>query len=665
MAASGKRNSAYEAQPTTGHTQKRLIEQLSTAYRKNDLSALLPVGKVESMAIPGESYKLALTPGLLDVFQIKASRAELTAILTGSEGGYRDLDRNGLLWIPSGRAFYSPTPGDPAPQELAFARAHFFLPHRFQDPFGNTATVAYDGKYNLAVVSTRDAVGNETTAEPDFRVLQPKMVTDPNGNRAEARFDALGMLAGTAARGKAMGPIEGDSFDDFATDLTPAEIKTFFDSLDPRAHAVALLGTVTTRILYDLERVPPCAASIARETHVSALAPGQQTKVQLHFVYSDGFGREAQTKVQAEPGPLDLGDPHSPVQNPRWVGTGAKVYNNKGKPVRQYEPFFSLTPQFGIETWGVSSTLFHDPVERVVATLHPNHTFEKVVFDPWQQITFDVNDTVTFDPKTDLDVGEFFSRLPDGDYLKTWYQQRINGAKGQEEKAAAEKAAKHADTPTIAHFDSLGRPFLAIADNGKDASGNDQKYRTRTVLDIEGNQREVIDALDRIVMRYDYDILSTRIHQASMEAGQRFMLNDVTGKPIRGWDSRGHTLRTEYDELRRPLRGFVTGADAQNLGREILFDLRTVYGEPGRAPTTAPVRFFKPIFAASPIKRADIGQSPTSKAYDFKGNLLRGRRELLPGLQDNRGLVSKIPVHCPGRQVLPAARPMTHSAGPQ
>ena len=168
-------------------------------------------------------------------------------------------------------------------------------------------------------------------------------------------------------------------------DLAPADITAFFDAADPRALAVTHLGTATTRIIYDLERVPVCAASIARETHVSDLTPGNQTKVQLHFVYSDGFGREAQTKVQAEPGPLDLADPNSQVADPRWVGTGEKVYNNKGKPVRQYEPFFSATPQFSIETWGVSSTLFYDPVERVVATLHPNNTFEKVVFDPWQQ----------------------------------------------------------------------------------------------------------------------------------------------------------------------------------------------------------------------------------------------------------------------------------------
>jgi hypothetical protein len=44
------------------------------------------------------------------------------------------------------------------------------------------------------------------------------------------------------------------------------------------------------------------------------------------------------------------------------------------------------------------------------------------------------------------------------------------------------------------------------------------------VLDIEGNQRAVIDAKDRVVMRYDYDLLGSRIHQASMEAGERWML---------------------------------------------------------------------------------------------------------------------------------------------
>ena len=113
--------------------------------------------------------------------------------------------------------------------------------------------------------------------------------------------------------GKAAGPVEGDSFGTFTADLTPQQIEDFFDAANPRPLAIAHLGTATTRIIYDLDRVPACAASIARETHVSDLGPGEQTKVQLSFVYSDGFGREAQTKIQAEPGPLDPNDPASPT----------------------------------------------------------------------------------------------------------------------------------------------------------------------------------------------------------------------------------------------------------------------------------------------------------------------------------------------------------------
>ena len=75
---------------------------------------------------------------------------------------------------------------------------------------------------------------------------------------------------------------------------------------------------------------------------------------------------------------------------------------------------------------------------------------------------------------------------------------------------------------------------------------------TRTVLDIEGNQREVVDALDRIVMRYDYDLLGRRIHSAAMDAGGRWSLADAADRPLYTWDSRGHRVRTGYDVLGRP-----------------------------------------------------------------------------------------------------------------
>ena len=129
--------------------------------------------------------------------------------------------------------------------------------------------------------------------------------------------------------------------------------------------------------------------------------------------------------------------------DPRWVGTGAKIYNNKGKPVRQYEPFFSPTPQYGIERWGVSAVLFYDPAGRVIATLQPNHSCEKYVFYAWRQIKLRcANDTVLFEPQSDPDVGGYVRLLPDTDYLPTWYEERIDGGRGPHERQAAEKAAR-------------------------------------------------------------------------------------------------------------------------------------------------------------------------------------------------------------------------------
>src|SRR4030095_13264448 len=125
------------------------------------------------------------------------------------DGGYIHSEGEVTWWIPSGRIFYSPQATDTPAQELAFARQHFFIPHRSRDPFGNTAFMSYD-HYNLLAKQTADPLGNRTTAEHDYRLLQPFRVTDPNGNRAEVAFDVLGMVAGTAVMGK-MTETKGDS----------------------------------------------------------------------------------------------------------------------------------------------------------------------------------------------------------------------------------------------------------------------------------------------------------------------------------------------------------------------------------------------------------------------------------------------------------------------
>jgi RHS repeat-associated protein len=618
----------YVATPTQGRSEKRLVSGARTLYRADDLERLLLDGEAQALALPGESFTLALNRELLASFAEKAPEAELASLLTTREAGYRDLDGDGTIWIPSGRLFYAPEPHAAAPDELAFAVRHFFLPHRYRDPFGHDTVVGYDAPFNLAPVMTRDAAGNVTRTELDYRVLTPRRIIDPNGNRAEARFDVLGLLAGTVLSGKADGPVEGDSFEDFVADLSPAEIACYFAARDPRELAHAALGTATSRFLYDFALLPACAASIARETHVSGLAPGLRSRLQLRFVYADGFGREAQTRSQAEPGPLDLADPEAGEASPRWVASGAKIYNNKGKPVRQYEPFFSAAPQFGIERWGVSAILFYDPPERVVATLHPNKTWEKVVFDPWSQIAYDVNDTATFDPAADGDVGGYVRRLPQSDYLPTWYEQRAGGALGPHEQDAARKAARDADTPTRTHFDVLGRVFLSIADNGTGPGGEKLLYPTRTVLDIKGARLAVIDALDRVVMREDYDLNGAKLRERSMEAGARWMLQDATGKPLRNWNSRGYAFRMEYDELHRPRKSFVRGgepdAHEQVFPHEILFE-ETVYGDSARTGLSGAEREARNLRAKVFAHFDGAGVVHTDR-YDFKGNSLTSAR---------------------------------------
>ena len=146
-------------------------------------------------------------------------------------------------------------------------------------------------------------------------------------------------------------------------------------------------------------------------------------------------------------------------------------------------------------------------------------------------------------------------------------------------------------------------------------------------------------------MRYAYDMLGNRIHQLSMEAGARWMLNDVAGKPIRAWDSRGHNFTTTYDALRRPVEQYVRGtqrptatdSDPRTLNRDILVD-RIEYGEPPPTPAAGTpsaalnlrTRIYRHFDSAGVATNArlDANGNPI-EAYDFKGNLLRSTRRLV------------------------------------
>jgi RHS repeat-associated protein len=652
----------YEQIPATGMLQKRLMEHVRTLYRRDDLTGALPLGSLESLALPFESYTLALTAGL--VANVYGGRVTDGMLATEARCVHSEGDNN--WWTPSGQMFYSPDDGHTPAQELLLARAHFFLRRRYRDPFHtaleNTQKIVTYDRYDLLVEETVDPFGNRVTAgerhvdptQPlvrrglDYRVLQPTLVMDANRNRAMTAFDALGMVAGTAVMGKPLpAPAEGDSLEGFDADLTDPIILEHL--ANPLGAPAQILARATTRLVYDLfayyrtrelaNPEPPVMYTLVRETHDSDPVPSGGLRCRHSFSYSDGFGREIQKKVRAEAGPVpqrdstariivdDNGQPLMTPNDvePRWVGSGWTIFNNKGKPVRQYEPFFTDTHRFEFDARaGVSPVLFYDPVDRVVATLHPNRTWDKVVCDPWRKETWDVNDTVLVaNPARDPDVGDFFGRLSDAEYLPTWHTRREGGALGTREQEAARKAAVHANTPTIAYTDSLGRAFLTVGRNRfkyGDAASTDPPIeefsRTRVMFDIEGNEREVVDAKDRLVTRYEYDLRGNRISQVGMDSGRRLTLQDAAGKPLYAWDDRDHRFRTAHDVLRRPTASFLR----EGTGSELLVT-RTVYGEARTNSEADNVR-------GRVIQFFDQAGVLTNERYDFKGNILQNGRQL-------------------------------------
>lgn len=635
--------------PDPAVLQKRLFKETRTRYRRDDLKGPLPFGRLESKALPYESYKLAFTPALVD----GVYGGQATDSLLAEEGRYARMEGDDRWWVPSGRAFYSQESADTPERELAEANAHFYVVRRYRDPFhtetSNTEVLVRYDRYDLLVSETRDALGNRVAAlETDYRVLQPACVADPNGNRSAVRFDALGLVTGTAVMGKAGDvPREGDALDGFAADLTEAETLAYLNAPEERAYE--LLGTATKRLVYDwfaYRRTrndpwpqPAVVSTLARETHDADLPPGERTAIQRSFAYYDGLGREIQKKLAAEPGPVPKRDPDtgavalrhgieakaedgSPV---RWVGDGWTVYNNKGLPVRRYEPFFTDTHRYERDAKiGVGTLRMYDPIGREVASLHPDHTWEKIVFDPWSLRTYRPSDTVlAANPKDDPDVGAYFRRLPEAEYLPSWYDARIAGELGPDEQDAARKAAVHADTPAIACLDSLGRAFLSIELNRfkpGDASASEpptkERYATRIAFDIEGRQREVIDALGRTVMRFAYDMLGNLLYQSGTDGGERRVLVDVSGRPIRTWNGKGDEIRTVYDALRRP----VETIRLDKAGVAILAG-RTVYGESMPEPERSNLR-------GQVMQVYDQAGLTETGEYDFKGNPLVVARRL-------------------------------------
>jgi len=638
-----------------GKAQRRLIEQVRTNYLKNDLSGPLALRKLEFLALPFENYQLAYTPALLtDIFAAKADDPTLAGLMIAGKFVH-SLDETGSpdgnWWIPSGTAKFG-------------SAAAFYQPVSFTDPYEVTTKLVYDGTYQFFIQQVIDAAGNTSSVDLfNLRTLTPRRMRDMNNNLSETITDELGLVKAYAVMGKGN---EADNLNGL-TEITDAgeagSITQFFntpdtatgiaDSVTLKARADALLQNATTRFVYDFNAYaklkPVGVATIQREKH---FVDDNHSPIQLSFEYMDGLGHVAMAKKQVAPGfakqvtvnndksfqvvPVDTSK-ENPAQL-RWVGTGRTVLNNKGNPIKQYEPYFSVTPKFEdlpqLTEQGVTPILYYDGLSRLKKTVLPDGTINRSAFDSWKLTLCDANDCVL-----DTDCA--------------WYTDRTGAvpnpkivAAGKDparETEAARKAAKHAGTPVVQHLDTLGRPVLSIEQNRDIFTGADEFYRTKLTIDIEGNTLDIRDPreiaenalLGNLVMEYKHDMLGHRVYHSSMDSGRRWLLYNVLGDPLRTWDERDQTFDYSYDNLHRPsMTQLTVGNNAPNIVERIF------YGEslltPGRA-NEAMLQADNQL--GRPIRHYDTGGLVETLQYDFEGRPKSTTRKLY---RDYKGLVNWI-----------------------
>lgn len=531
---------------------KRLTSETRLEYWDDTLAAPLTHGAVGQRALVRRTLRLAVTPGLVaDLYGGVVNATALVAAGYDNIGGSWYADSGVTTYDPS--VMYQPT-------TWSF--------------FGNTATATYDG-YGLLVVGSQASTTapldlNAATITNDYRVLAPSSVTDAQGTVSRVDFDELGRVVSswsTAPDGS------GD----------PAGLPGITHSYDTGSW---LAGTG-----------PTWSQTDTRETAADASSRWRRQRL-----FTDGSGRVVMTKSLAPPGLAIASDGNgaavvidtSPA--PRWIASGRTVFNGRGLPVEQYEPYYSATVDYedsdALVKHAVTDRRSYDALGRVVRLDHPDGTFERWEFEAWRELHYDRNDTVQ---------------------LSSWLASRRQPGTPGAESRAASLAITHADTPSVSGTDPMGR----LVRTGGDL-GSGKFMETVRHLDLDGRTVRVDDALGRVTARQVYDGLGRVVETWSADAGRQRVFVASDGLPVMQWGANGDLIRCGYDGLRRRTHLYVT--DAEGLVERLAEFC--VYGE-WHAQAQA-------HFLVGRIHRRydEAGLSLVEK-HDLAGNVVQGSRRIL------------------------------------
>ncbi|MCC0672505.1 sugar-binding protein [Clostridioides sp. ES-S-0145-01] len=320
-----------------------------------------------------------------------------------------------------------------------------------------------------------EQISNESEFIIDYITTLPKQLKDINGNIYQVIFDPLAMVIAKSNYGIVDESFQGNGDLDIYKYLENATFKEVIKNNQK------YLQMASEFFFYDLwewsdNKKPACFIQLVRENYLSEIQTKEEDKVQINIGFSDGFGRNIEQKTKVDSGKAilynkgnliynKLGEVSTGYVDERWQVSGRVVYNNTGKPIKQFKPYFSSTSEYEQQKYldnilTASEVIYYDSILRVVkiekAKGIPSkcsivkNVFTKVKYSPWEEIHYDENDTLV-----DSDYfNEYINNYPENPTVEQEY-----------EKKALLKASKFYNTPEKKVFDNMGNQYLFIRDN--------------------------------------------------------------------------------------------------------------------------------------------------------------------------------------------------------
>ncbi len=670
--------------------EQRLIEQ-AHRYRRDDLAGPCRSASLSRWRCRARATGSRSRPGLWP----RSTAAASTDADARGRGPLRPQRRRRQLVDALRAGVPFPGPGDTPAQELAHARRTSSC--RTATATRSTQRGQHRELRHLRhirpmVVETRDALGNRVTvgernvdptpaarAEPTTTACSSPAGHGPQPQpRGGARSTRSAWWSARRSWASPRSP-SATRWTASRADLTQAEIDQLL--ADPqRPIRAMLLGDATTRLVYDLfayQRTRASAAAARRGLHARPRDARQRPRA----------GRADQDPAQLLL--LRRLRPRDPEEDPGRAGAGSPArrqrqdHRGRGRPAgddtERRQPALGGQRLDGLQQQGQAR-----PPVRAVLHRHPPLRVRRPR-SASARCSSTTRSSASSPRCTPTTPGKRWSSTPGGRrpgtsttrcsldprdrpgrrrLLRAVCRRPITCPPGTTQRARRarsdaasrtppRKAAVHAGTPTVASRhagprlpDRRAQPVPTRHGGlaGRGASTH------RVVLDIEGNQREVIDAKDRVVMRYDYDMLGNASIRRAWRRASAGCSTTSRASRIYAWDSRDTGSAPPTTRCAGPPSSFLR----EGTGAELLVG-RTVYGETAARPGGAqPARQVSQVF--------DQAGVVTSERYDFKGNLLAARRQLARGVQGDARLVGHVPRWRP--RPSPAAPPTTRSTGP-